>query len=93
MSSERADTNCSVECPRFSGEGLTTQSKSGPKLRSKDVSDGKLVDIPVPDIYDKESKRGRRRIARPRGWRAVAKSRVRVWSEVHIFRKTSDDGE
>ena len=51
-----------VECPRFSGEGLTTQSKSGPKVRTKVVADGKLVDIPVPLNNVKESRQGRRRI-------------------------------
>ena len=39
-----------VECPRFSGEGLTPQSKSGPKARTKVVVDGQLVHIPVLPI-------------------------------------------
>ena len=63
-----------VECPRFSGEGLTTQSKSGPKARTKVVADGKQVDIPVPLNIAKESKQGRRRIVQPREWKSVAKS-------------------
>ena len=74
-----------VECPRFSGEGLTPQSKSGPKARTKVVADGKLVDIPVPLIYDKDLKQGRRRIVLPRGWRGVAKSRGGNSSEVRCF--------
>ena len=40
--------NCTVDCLRFSGEGLSAQSKSGPKARPKGVADGQLVDIPVP---------------------------------------------
>ena len=36
-----------VECLRFPGEGLSSQGKSGPKARSKDVADGQQVDIPV----------------------------------------------
>ena len=36
-----------VECPRFSGEGLTPQSKSGPKARPKGVVDGQQVKIPA----------------------------------------------
>ena len=74
-----------VECPRFSGEGLTPQSKSGPKARTKVVADGKQVDIPVPLIYDKDLKQGRRRIVLPRGWRSVAKSREGNGSEVRCF--------
>ena len=74
-----------VECPRFSGEGLTPQSKSGPKARTKVVADGKQVDIPVPLIYDKDSRQGRRRIVLPRGWRSVAKSRGGNSSEVRCF--------
>ena len=37
-----------VECLRFPGEGSSSQGKSGPKPRSKDVGDGQQVDIPVP---------------------------------------------
>ena len=62
MSSASVEEIDAVESPRFSGEGLTTQSKSGPKVRTKVVADGKLVDIPVPLIYDKDLKQGRRRI-------------------------------
>ena len=74
-----------VECPRFSGEGLTTQSKSGPKARTKVVADGKQVDIPVPLIYDKDSRQGRRRIVQPGGWRSLAKSREGNGSEVRCY--------
>ena len=41
-----------VESLRFPGEGSSTQGKSGPKLRSKDVGDGQSVDIPIPLIID-----------------------------------------
>ena len=37
-----------VESLRFPGEGSSAQGKSGPKLRSKGVSDGQSVDIPIP---------------------------------------------
>ena len=74
-----------VECPRFSGEGLTPQSKSGPKARTKVVADGKQVDIPVPLIYAKDPRQGRRRIVLPRGWRSVAKSRVGNSSKGRCF--------
>ena len=40
MSSEREVRNFSVESLRFPGEGSSAQGKSGPKLRSKGVSDG-----------------------------------------------------
>jgi len=40
MSSESSVRNTTVECPRFSGEGSSTQSKSGPKVRPKGVADG-----------------------------------------------------
>ncbi len=40
MSSESDVRNITVECPRFSGEGLSAQSKSGPKARPKGVVDG-----------------------------------------------------
>ena len=33
---------------RFPGEGSSAQGKSGPKLRPKGVSDGQLVEIPIP---------------------------------------------
>ena len=64
---------------------MTTQSKSGPKVRTKVVADGKLVDIPVPPKSEKELKQGRRRIVRARGWRGVFKSRVGNGSEVRCF--------
>ena len=40
ISSEREVRNFSVESLRFPGEGSSAQGKSGPKLRSKGVSDG-----------------------------------------------------
>ena len=48
MSSESVVIIHAVECPRFPGEGLTTQGKSGTKSRAKAVDDVQLVDIPVP---------------------------------------------
>ena len=48
MSSASVDTINAVECPRFPGEGLSSQGKSGPKPRTKVVGDGQQVDIPVP---------------------------------------------
>ena len=43
-----------VECLRFPGEGLSSQGKSGTKVRPKGVTDDKLVDIPVPPTHAKE---------------------------------------
>ena len=74
MSSERMVRNHSVESLRFPGEGLSSQGKSGTKVRPKGVADDKRVDIPVPPKYDKESKQGRRRIVEARGWKSVSKS-------------------
>ena len=54
MSSESAVRIRTVESLRFPGEGLSSQGKSGTKLRPKGVGDDKLVDIPVPPITDKE---------------------------------------
>ena len=48
MSSERRGRSPSAECPRVPGEGSSAQGYSGPKPRSRDVGDGRLVDIPVP---------------------------------------------
>ena len=72
MSSESKVRNFAVECLRFPGEGLSSQGKSGPKLRPKGVGDGQLVDIPVPPRL--LTKQGHRRIVGPRGWKTVAKS-------------------
>ena len=74
MSSESVARTHTVENLRFPGEGQSSQGKSGPKPRANAVGDGQLVDIPVLPQYDKESRQGRRRIAKPRGWRCVAKS-------------------
>ncbi len=74
MSSESGARISAVECPRFPGEGSSSQGKSGPKPRANAVGDGQRVDIPVPPYIDQESMQGRRRIVRPQGWRSVAKS-------------------
>ena len=52
MSSESIARIYAVESLRFPGEGLSTQGKSGTKLRPKGVGDVQLVDIPVPPKYD-----------------------------------------
>ena len=62
MSSESVVRIHTVESLRFPGEGLSSQGKSGPKLRPKGVGDDKLVDIPVPPIIDKEPMQGHSRI-------------------------------
>ena len=66
MSSERMVRNHSVESLRFPGEGLSSQGKSGTKVRPKGVADGQQVKIPALSIYLKtlydtgeEGKRGR----------------------------------
>ena len=48
MSSESEVRNEAVECPRFPGEGSSTQGKSGPKPRTEVVGDGQQVEIPAP---------------------------------------------
>ena len=48
MSSESEVRNEAVECPRFPGEGSSTQGKSGPKVRAKAVADGQSVENPIP---------------------------------------------
>ena len=50
ISSESGARNSAVESLRFSGEGSSTQSKSGPKWRPKGVHDGQQVDIPALPI-------------------------------------------
>ena len=62
MSSESVVRIHTVESLRFPGEGLSSQGKSGPKLRPKGVGDDKLVDIPVPPITVKEPRQGHSRI-------------------------------
>ena len=52
MSSERQVRILPTENPRFPEEGSSTQGKSGPKPRSKDVGDGQQVEIPVPPKVD-----------------------------------------
>ncbi len=39
-----------AESLRFPGEGSSAQGKSVPKPRPKGVGDGKLVNIPVPNL-------------------------------------------
>ena len=56
MSSENEVRNLMAENPRISEEGLSAQSKSGPKERLKSVSDGQQVKIPVPTTIDKDKK-------------------------------------
>ena len=48
MSSESHARNMAVESPRFPGEGSSAQGKSGPKVRTEVVADGKQVEIPAP---------------------------------------------
>ena len=48
ISSESKVRIFAVESLRFPGEGLSTQGKSGTKVRTKVVADGQQVDIPVP---------------------------------------------
>ena len=48
MSSESHARNMAVESPRFPGEGSSAQGKSGPKVRTIVVADGKQVEIPAP---------------------------------------------
>ena len=57
MSSESVARIHTIESLRFSGEGLSTQSKSGTKARPKGVADEQLVDIPVLPYIDKDLKR------------------------------------
>ena len=52
MSSESEVRNEAVECPRFPGEGSSTQGKSGPKPRTEVVGDGQQVEIPAPLTVD-----------------------------------------
>ena len=47
MSSESGARISTIESLRFPGEGLSSQAKSGPKLRANAVDEGQLVDIPV----------------------------------------------
>ena len=57
MSSETYVRNIGVFCPRFPGEGSSTQGKSEAKQRPKGVCDAELVDNLVPDYFDKERSR------------------------------------
>ena len=50
MSSAREVRILSTICPRFPGEGSSSQGKSGPKARPKGVVEGQQVYIPVLSI-------------------------------------------
>ena len=52
MSSESHARNMAVESPRCPGEGSSAQGKSGPKVRTEVVADGKQVEIPAPPKND-----------------------------------------
>ena len=54
MSSARRVRIPSTVCLRVSGEGSSSQSKSGPETRPKGVADGQQVYIPVPLISQME---------------------------------------
>ena len=51
ISSESKVRILAVENLRFPGEGLSSQGKSGPKVRLKSVADGQQVEIPALPIY------------------------------------------
>jgi hypothetical protein len=54
-----------IQCPenlRFPPEGSSAEGESGPKVRSKGVTNGQRVNIPVPFIVGIE---GRRRLNHP----------------------------
>ena len=82
MSSETCARNTGVLCPRFPGEGSSTQGKSGPKPRTKVVGDGEQVEIPAPHQVIDEALTRKDRLS------AVMVSRVGiprpVGSEVHL---------
>ena len=82
-----------IESLRFPGEGSSAQGKSGPKERSKGVSDGQQVEIPVPPIYLKNTRdtgvegkrgRGKTRIERYSG------NKVTNFQEAHWREKLVD---
>ena len=55
MSSETYVRNIGVFCPRFPGEGSSTQGKSGPKPRTEVVGDGEQAEIPAPHDFVDEA--------------------------------------
>ena len=55
MSSESVARIHTIESLRFPGEGLSSQGKSGSKLRTKVVDDDQLVDILVLPYIDKDT--------------------------------------
>ena len=82
MSSETCARNTGVLCPRFPGEGSSTQGKSGPKPRTEVVGDGEQAEIPAPQVIIDEALTRKDRLS------AVMVSRVGiprpVGSEVHL---------
>ena len=82
MSSETCARNTGVLCPRFPGEGSSTQGKSGPKPRTEVVGDGEQAEIPAPHQVIDEALTRKDRLS------AVMVSRVGiprpVGSEVHL---------
>ena len=82
MSSETYVRNIGVFCPRFPGEGSSTQGKSGPKPRTEVVGDGEQAEIPAPHQVIDEALTRKDRLS------AVMVSRVGiprpVGSEVHL---------
>ena len=82
MSSETCARNTGVDCPRFPGEGSSTQGKSGPKPRTEVVGDGEQAEIPAPHQVIDEALTRKDRLS------AVMVSRVGiprpVGSEVHL---------
>ena len=51
MSSERRVRTPSAVSPRFPESGQSPQGESGPKARPNGVVDGKLVNIPAPNVW------------------------------------------
>ena len=56
ISSESKVRILAVESLRFPGEGSSAQGKSGPKERSKGVSDGQQVEIPALQLVLKDAR-------------------------------------
>ena len=82
MSSETCARNTGVLCPRFPGEGSSTQGKSGPKPRTEVVGDGEQAEIPAPQVIIDEALTRKDRLS------AVMVSRVVIsrptGSKVHL---------
>ena len=82
MSSETCARNTGVFCPRFPGEGSSTQGKSGPKPRTEVVGDGEQVEIPAPHLDDNEAVTRKDRVSAVMVNRVVQKRPG--GSEVHL---------